>query len=237
MGRVVSVSDFADFARTFGGIAKATACSLSDGRRRFVHLTIGGTGDIEIDETSDLFRNLIEALRKYGDPYQPFVVKVRERLVMTGSANVRVGPDYLWKLVAPKIRAALLDTFSYDRRDFGQPIYAAEVIAAIQSVPGVVYVDLDELEGVRYADVIRDDILNNNPAFPGFVFDVAISTGFTPPAPPPAKPACDSPSILPHFACVVKAATPGQLPQYTAAEIAYLPPELADLFILTEIKA
>jgi len=245
MGRVVSVSDFADFARTFGGIAKATATALSDGRRRFVHLTIGGTGDIDIDETSDLFRNLIEALRKYGDPYQPFVVKVREKLVMTGSARVRVGPDYLWPLVAPKIRAALLDTFSYDRRDFGQPIYAAEVIATIQSVPGVVYVDLDELAGIRWEDIVSDDALTGKAAFAGFEMGVAVSGNLIPPAPLPgpvltpavARPVCDSLSILPHFACVMKSLEPSDLPQYTAAEIAYLPPELADLFILTEIKA
>lgn len=235
MGRVVSVGDFADFARTFGGIAKATAVALSDGRRRFVLLTIGGTGDIDIDETSDLFRNLVEALRKYGDPYQPFIVKVREKLVMTGSARVRVGPDYLWQLVAPKIRTALLDTFSYDRRDFGQPIYAAEVIAAIQRVPGVAYVDIDELVGIRWADIVHDDVLNNKAAFNGFQPGVATSATFN--SGTPAKQACDSPSILPHFACIVKPLKPGDLPQAAPAEIAYLPSALADLFILTEIKA
>ncbi len=235
MGRVVSVSDFADFARTFGGIAKATATALSDGRRRFVHLTIGGTGDIDIDETSDLFRNLTEALRKYGDPYQPFVVKVREKLVMTGSARVRVGPDYLWPLVAPKIRAALLDTFSYDRRGFGQPVYAAEVIATIQSVPGVVYVDLDELAGIRWEDILRDGVLTDNAALSGVATGVAMGSGTTQAAPAPKV--CVSPSILPHFACVVMPSKTGDLPQYAAAEIAYLPAELADLFILTEIKA
>jgi hypothetical protein len=234
MGRVVSIGDFADFARTFAGITKATAAALSDGRRRFVHLTIGGTGDIDIDETSDLYRNLVAALRKYGDPYQPFVVRVRQKLVMTGSARVRVGSDYLWPLVAPKVREALLDTFSYDRRDFGQPVYAAEVIATIQSVPGVTYVDLDELAGIRWEDVVRDDSLSSTAAFGGFEPGVAIGAGSSPPAPAPTL--CEL-SILPHYACVVKPANPGDDVQYAAAEIAYLPPELADLFILTEIKA
>lgn len=154
MGRVVSVRDFADFARTFAGISKASAVALSDGRARIVHLTIGGAGDIDIDVTSDLYRNLVEALRAFGDPYQPFVVQSREKLVVSGSANVRIHPDYLWTSVAPVIRAKLLDVFSYDRRDFGQPLFPAEVIAAIQSVPGVVYVDLDALGKIALDDIV-----------------------------------------------------------------------------------
>jgi predicted phage baseplate assembly protein len=154
MGRVVSVRDFADFARTFGGIGKATAVALSDGRARVVHLTVGGAGDIDVDVTSDLYRNLVEALRAFGDPYQPFVVQPREKLVVAGSANVRIDPDYLWTSVAPVIRAKLLDVFSYDRRDLGQVLFPAEVVAAIQSVPGVTYVDLDALGGIAQSDII-----------------------------------------------------------------------------------
>jgi hypothetical protein len=55
--------------------------------------------------------------------------------------------------VAPKIRAALLDTFSYDKREFGQAVYPSEVIATIQGVPGVTWVDLDILGGVRVTNL------------------------------------------------------------------------------------
>ena len=75
---------------------------------------------MEIDESSDLYNTLVDALGKFGDPYQPFRVQQRETLVIAGSANVRVDPDYLWEKVAPSIRAKLLDVFSYDRRDFAQ---------------------------------------------------------------------------------------------------------------------
>ena len=45
LDRLVSVQDYADFARTYAGIAKASAVRLSDGRAELVHLTIaGGTG-------------------------------------------------------------------------------------------------------------------------------------------------------------------------------------------------
>ncbi len=238
MGRVVSVNDFADFARTFAGISKATARTLAAAGTRFVHLTIGGTNDITILKTSDLYRNLVESLRKYGDPYQPFVVGLRAKIVITGTARVRVHPDHLWSLVAPKVRAALLDTFSYDRRELGQPVFPAEVIAAIQRVPGVDYVDLDELLGVREEDV-RPDSASNTSSTPSAL--QRFMAGGIPHAGTPAKAndCDDGRAILPNSARVPDAipGQPGPFPQDSLpAEIAYLPPALADLFILTEIK-
>jgi predicted phage baseplate assembly protein len=64
LDRLVSVPDYADFARTFGGVGKAAAIRLGD----LVHVTITGAADAPIDTTSDLYRNLIDALRRYGDP-------------------------------------------------------------------------------------------------------------------------------------------------------------------------
>ena len=37
LDRLVAVADYADFARTFAGIGKASAVKLSDGRRPVVH--------------------------------------------------------------------------------------------------------------------------------------------------------------------------------------------------------
>jgi hypothetical protein len=148
LDRLVSVRDYADFARTFAGIAKADARQLSDGAREIVHLTIVGAGNIPIDLTSDLYRNLVEALKRFGDPFQPFEVEVFERVLLVISAKVNLHPDYLWESVKPKIRAALLDRFGFDRRELGQDVTASEVLSVIQAIPGVNYIDLDLLDSV-----------------------------------------------------------------------------------------
>jgi hypothetical protein len=148
LDRLVSTQDYADFARTFAGIGKASAARLTAGRRQLVHVTIAGADDIPIDQTSDLYHNLMKALRDYGDPYLPIMVEVRELMLIVLSANVRVQPDYQWESVAPKVRAKLLDTFSFERRELGQDVLLSEVISAIQSVEGVAYVDVDMLGGV-----------------------------------------------------------------------------------------
>jgi len=148
LDRLVSLRDYADFTRTFAGIAKADAQRLSDGRRQLIHLTIAGIDDIVIDPDSDLYQNLLLALRKLGDPCLPVQVDLRELLVLTMSAKVRLEADYQWDPVVEQIRAAVLATFSFQHRSFGQPALLSEAIALIQNIPGVAYVDVDAFGGV-----------------------------------------------------------------------------------------
>lgn len=148
LDRLVSVRDYEDFARTFAGVGKASAARLTDGRRLFVHLTIAGADDIPIAPESDLFNNLRLALLKYGDPHQPLEIEVRALRLLVISAGVSVDPDYLWENVEPQVRAALLGRFGFDRRELGQDVYLSEVMGAIQSVPGVVYADVDVFDAL-----------------------------------------------------------------------------------------
>jgi predicted phage baseplate assembly protein len=148
LDRIVSVQDYADFVRTFAGIGKASSARLSDGRRQLVHVTIAGADDIPIDPTSDLYQNLLIALRRFGDPDLPVQVELRELIVLVLSANVRLATDYQWEPVVTKIRTALLDDFGFQKRALGQPALLSEIISVIQNIPGVEYVDVDAFGGI-----------------------------------------------------------------------------------------
>ena len=148
LDRLVSVKDYEDFSRMFGGIGKASAVELSDGQRRIVHITIAGEEDIPIDTSSDLYENLSQALLKAGDPFQPIKVDVRELILIVISAGIKILPSYLWEVVVTQVRNALLEKFSFEARELGQDVLLGEVIATIQAVPGVAYVDVDLLRGV-----------------------------------------------------------------------------------------
>jgi DNA integrity scanning protein DisA with diadenylate cyclase activity len=71
-------------------------------------------------------------------------------------------PDYAWEFVEPKVRAALLDAFSFERRELAQDVTKSEVISVIQRVRGVAFVDLDLLAAVSEsaveAELIRTTI-------------------------------------------------------------------------------
>jgi predicted phage baseplate assembly protein len=145
LDRLVSVSDYEDFARSFAGIAKASAARLPAGGATRLHLTVAGSDDIPIDATSALHRNLVEALARYGDPDLPVVVGTRERLVVLLQAGLKIDAAYEFGPVQTQVLAALLAAFGFDRRQLGQALDPGEVVAAIQNVPGVEYATLDVL--------------------------------------------------------------------------------------------
>ena len=87
LDRLVSTQDYEDFSRIYAGIGKAYAIELTDGRLPLIHVTIAGAGDIPIDENSDLFRNLRQALHDFGDPFQKIQLAVRELLMIVIEAK------------------------------------------------------------------------------------------------------------------------------------------------------
>lgn len=148
LDRLVSICDYTDFTRCFAGIGKALAKRVSDGRQQLVYITIAGVDDIPIDSTSDLYRNLLEALRDAGDADLPLRVDLRELKALVLSANIKLLPDYVWEPVVSAVRAQLLDAFGFANRALGQPARVCEVLAAIQGVVGVDYVDIDAFGAV-----------------------------------------------------------------------------------------
>jgi predicted phage baseplate assembly protein len=212
LDRLVSTQDYADFARRFAGVGKAAAVRLSDGRRELVHVTIAGADDIPIETTSDLYRNLYAALHRYGDPYLPIGLAVRERLALVVSAKIRIAPDYRWDLVEPKIRAAVLDAFSFDNVEPGQDLLLSDAIEAIQQVPGVVYVDVDVFDSISEAELLA-----------GFSAPAALNLTLE-----------DRLAIAP--ARVVVRRTPVERHDIAPAQLAYLGADVPDTLILQELK-
>lgn len=155
LDRIVSVQDYADFARTFAGIAKTSVRLLPDGRRQIVHLTIAGQDNIPIDPTSDLFQSLFLALRKLGNPGEPLRLAVCEVKLLVISMRVRVQPDYQLEKVVPNMRTALLNAFGFEQRDLGQPVYQSEVLSVVQQVPGVAFVEMEILDAVAQSDLVQ----------------------------------------------------------------------------------
>lgn len=206
LDRLVSLRDYADFARTFAGVAKASAQKMPGGRRPLVHLTIAGDGDMHIDETSDLHRNLLEALQLYGDPFLPVRIVMRDRITVMMAARVKLDPHYLWETTEPAIRALLRDRFGFERRGLGQALFPSEVVAAIQSIAGVIGVDLDDLRGISQSEALPTEELDAG--------GERIRT------------------IRAHLARMDRENPAEILP----AQVAYITPDVADTVVLQEVK-
>jgi hypothetical protein len=148
LDRLVSVQDYADFARGFAGIGKANSVRLTNGRKLLVHITIAGKDDIPIDPTTDLYQALVQALSLAGDPNQPVQIDLRQLKVLVISAGVKIQSDYTWESVAANLRTALLCFYSFDNRDLGQTAFLSEAVSVMQAVAGVQYVNMQIFDSV-----------------------------------------------------------------------------------------
>ena len=157
LDRLVSVSDYAAFTRAYAGIGKAESALIGGAGGAFVHVTIAGQDDAVISDTSSLMSSLTESLVKLGDPLLAVRVQSRELLVLMLAANVRIAPDYAWADVEPALRAAVLAAFGFDRRQPGQDVFLSEVIAVLQRVPGVDFVDVESFDGVPEKESSADE--------------------------------------------------------------------------------
>ncbi len=172
LGRVVSLRDYEDFARAFPGIAKALATWTWDGQRQGVFVTVAGPDGAAVDETGQTYANLLAALRAAGDPYVPLRVHTYAAVKFSLTATVTRRSEYLAAKVDQAVRNALLAAFSFDARQFGQPVALSAVLAVMQGAAGVVGVDLDALHRVGETPGLHERL----PAFApraGSVFGVA----------------------------------------------------------------
>ena len=153
LDRVVSLKDYEDFCRAFAGISKALATWSWDGAARGIFLTIAGTAGADVASDSATYLNLLAALRQAGDPFVRLRVESYRRALFRIKANVKIDPDYSRDKVMAGVEQALRDQFSFDAREFGQPVAASEVIAAIQTTTGVAALDLDRIYRVDQPEI------------------------------------------------------------------------------------
>lgn len=168
LDRLVSVKDHGDFALNFAGIAKATAQLARDRRVRdsqWVRVVVAGEDPVALDPESDLVKRLVEAFHRYGDPSLDVEVTPARLTALAVTAKVAVAAGYAWGEVEPRVRAALAVEFGYARQRIGQSIRSSRVVAVMQAVAGVDFVDLDPLQGDPDADaeaplfVARDTVV------------------------------------------------------------------------------
>jgi predicted phage baseplate assembly protein len=151
LDRIVSLQDYEDFVRAFAGVAKALATWTWDGETRGVFVTVAGPDGAELDLAGDFGRNLLEAIHGASVPGIPIRIQSYRRAdgLFTVSGTVKIDPDFESERVLAAVRLALATQFSFEMRSFGQAVNLSEVIAVMQSVPGVIAVDVDELRSLK----------------------------------------------------------------------------------------
>jgi len=146
LDRVVSLQDYEDFARDFPGVAKAHAVWIWRGQVRGVQLTLLGPNGLAINQTGQPADPLRKALASQGLPNVPIHIVSSPPSLFTIQGRVRVDADHLASRVDADLKAVLRSAFSFTAREFGQGVALSEVIAVIQNVDGVAFVDVTGFE-------------------------------------------------------------------------------------------
>lgn len=142
LGRIVTLTDYADFARAYVGIAKAHAIWSWTGTQRSVLLSVAGTGGAAV-EARDM-ANLTAAIAEASDRAIAVTIANYRPATFALKASLRILPAYQPDLVIADAKARLAAAFGFASRDLGQGVARSEVIAVIQNTPGVDWLDLDE---------------------------------------------------------------------------------------------
>jgi predicted phage baseplate assembly protein len=143
-GRAVSLRDVEDIALASGEVARASASWVWAGERRAIHLTVAAQGGEGFSPQG--LQRIREALDARRDPNHRLLLANVVRLPIVVSALLAVSPDRVNEAVRAAARAALLDALSFEALGFAQPVHLSDLFAVLQAVPGVVAVDIDDLD-------------------------------------------------------------------------------------------
>ncbi len=144
--RVVSLADYENFARAFAGVGKAQAIAVWNGETRMVYLTVAASDGTSVKKTSDLYTTLVGAINNLKDPVQIFDVGGFKSLAFDLTVALLVDKvNFTTAKVQSAVKKALKAEFSFANRSFAQAVTAAEIVALIQGVPGVLACTLSQL--------------------------------------------------------------------------------------------
>jgi hypothetical protein len=145
LGRVVSLLDYQNFARAFGGVGKAVSAWSHLGETRGVVVTVAGANGKVLDPDGQTCVDLAGALQAAGEPYVPIRVVPHQPVPFQLTINIDFDSDHDSAVVQAAAVTALRAAFGFEARAFGQPVATSEVIEVVQAIDGVIAVVVKEL--------------------------------------------------------------------------------------------
>jgi hypothetical protein len=145
LDRIVSLSDYHDFARSFAGVAKARGVAVWDGHGRLVHVTIAGFDGAPVATTSGLYKNLVAAFARLSDGIERVVVDSHVPRSFALEASLTVRPDRVQADVLAAARTAAETAYGFSQRELAAPVTEADVMTRLLAIPGVIAVRVTRL--------------------------------------------------------------------------------------------
>jgi predicted phage baseplate assembly protein len=140
-GRAISLPDFESLATASGEVAKAKATWVWRGLEKAVHVSIAGQGGAPFSPES--LQLIYASLTSARDPNRTLLLGNVCRVPVRVAATLAVDAAFVRDDVLAAARAALSAFFSFDRMAIARAVHRSDIYAVLQSVTGVLSVDLD----------------------------------------------------------------------------------------------
>lgn len=137
LGRIVTISDYADIASSWAGVGKASATVAAIDRASGVVVSVAGTAPVPLDPNGSLCTGLSAAIAELADPSVPLRAVPATLFAIVLQASVVHDPLVSWDATVDATRVALLASFGYAKRGLGQDVALSDLIAAAHAVPAV----------------------------------------------------------------------------------------------------
>lgn len=134
-GRVVSLRDYEDLARSYTGIARAKAVRISEHDSEAIQLTIVGENGLRITESSPIYKSFVAYLNLHRDTNHRVKVVAHDIRQVVLKVVIQVHPTYMDEEVLPLARKAVMGYF--DGLQLGQGIHLSNVYSIVQAPAGV----------------------------------------------------------------------------------------------------
>ena len=164
LGRAVSDADYAALARSYPGVAKASAvwvlrdpATLRAIPQPYVQLTVAATNGVKLSEQPTFAHELRAFLDRRRDANVPLRIIDFTPVYLDLTATIQIWDNYpsqatlaaAWAALQPGVNPdGTAGYFAFARLDFGQSIYLSAVYAALQAVPGVKDANITRLRRV-----------------------------------------------------------------------------------------
>ncbi len=142
LDRVVSLMDYQAFAEGYPGVGKALASDLAVGMRRVVCLTLATTQFLPPTPGLTLMETLRSALADVAPPGRAVRLAGFQDYFLRVELALASDPDLPRNTVEAAVRAQLAARFGKPSRAFAEGIHRAQILAAVQAVPGVLHARL-----------------------------------------------------------------------------------------------
>jgi predicted phage baseplate assembly protein len=150
--RIVSLRDFEDAARAYAGIAKARASLEWDGEQRAVQLVVAGDDGTTVEST--VREDLMSYLDERRDPNRSLRLVAHRNVPLRIAVAIELDSRYEADAVESGVRDALVAHFAFENQDLGASVHLSDIYAIVQSVAGVLAVDVNALQYKRTPDRI-----------------------------------------------------------------------------------